>query len=178
MVVSMGYWDAAFQAGEEYETDNVVSLMNEACDEIEAKSERRVRARFAELRMVRDISTQYPSLGALARLASTMGNVEEQDALPQADINDLYTAKSYAFDVFNDAYKFRLFEMELGAVYPVKLHVDSGVAKELKGSLNRWKMDGGEEPYLQIGNDEELVDCFKMLAGARKTCSVIQRLMR
>lgn len=158
-------WDGAFDYEQPGSTDGVAPYFERQCEEIERGSEGRVHARFARLQMAPRMS-----LPALT-------DVVEKNALKQQDINDIYKPSTYAFDVYNDVYKFRVLTMELGAVYPVQVKLDKGIEEDLGELLGDYKYISGKPGEIWIKGDEDLSSFMAMVAGrSSKMHYILKRL--
>lgn len=153
-------WANIFSDGAPNSTDNVIPYFEEQCNNIESSSQRKVHARFERLQMV----PKSTGLAAITAISSIAGAVEtEKDPLPQQDANDFYDPQTYAFDVYNETYKFRVLTIELGATYPIEVKLDKGIAEGL-GEL----LDGYVDPMglcrgIWINDDCDLNNFMKML---------------
>ncbi|WP_322152198.1 hypothetical protein [Paratractidigestivibacter sp.] len=159
----------------------MIPYISNQCKDIEKSSKGRVRARFMPLVMVKR-TTATGAAAAIAAYASASGFAggtvtEEKDLLPQEDINKLYEPRTYAFDLYNDTYKFRVLTMELGAMYPVQVELDPGIADGLGDNLEGYEDMMGMAKGIWIQNDKELSEFIEMLAtSSAKLKHVLRRL--
>ena len=160
-------WDGAFDDDSPRSTSGVSPYFERQCAEVERISGGRVHARFASLQMAPKFS--WPGLPA--------ADMVEKNALDRQDINDFYNPSTYAFDIYNDVYKFRVLTMELGAVYPVRVALDGGIEGDLGKMLGDFTYISDESGDVWIEDDEQLASFMGMVVGlSPKLRCILKRL--
>lgn len=170
-------WDVALELDDVQTTENVVPLMRETCDDLERRTNKKVCARFDELHMVSAIEARYPGFNTMAEMVASLNATIELEGHSRKDASELYEPKTYCYDIYNDDYKFRLFEMELGAIYPIIIRIDEGIVSEKTSELEVWAMHGEKGRY-SLSSDDDLLRCFRVIVTSRKVGYILDQLRR
>lgn len=100
---------------------------------------------------------------------------------PQVDLRDagkMYAKHDYCFEVRTEKYRFRLFALVFGPLYPVTLYVDGGVCEDLSKSNGRFSFDEDGEPRpISVKDDDDLDEVFRELLRSKKLAYICNRLM-
>lgn len=158
-------------------TDEVIPYMEEQCQQIEQACDE-IHARFVPLRTTIKRSANS-SAAVLAAMFAEKAEEVEEEPLPGADANGLYNPSTYVFDIYNEKYKFRVFAMELGAVFPITICLDEGIEAELGEELESFRDLYQEGKRVLIRSDAELRSFIRMLIErSRKLRYILRRLRR
>ena len=103
------------------------------------------------VRLLSVLKSEYPN-----RLA-------ERYKLGNADFKD----KRYGFEIFNEEYKFRIFEISISLEYPVVIILDEGVADYMDIGSNE----------INIESDEHLKQVLKEIFTSKKVKSILAKLL-
>ncbi|MDO4798578.1 MAG: hypothetical protein Q4A01_11245 [Coriobacteriales bacterium] len=80
------------------------------------------------------------------------------------------------FDIYNDAYQFRLRELTYGATYPIEVSMDEGVEEEIIDRLtSKYESQNGQAPW-RLANDDELKECFRLMIASTKSKHILRQL--
>lgn len=172
-------WAEALKAGLDDSTDNIVPLMEEQCRLLEEATGGIVRGRFAEIKLARN-PFFGGQVGSVAAYLSQAAKPTEENVLPQEDIGPSYDKNTYGFDIYNDNYKYRPFEVEFGPVYPASVSVDETIWRESKeefrGCLPFDCLESSGSAF-DVYDDDTLMDCFRIVVKSRKMSYILQQLM-
>ena len=165
----------------EESAENVMEIMREQAQYLRDGTDGKVRAEFHE------ITAEIQNDNGSRELNSSASDKNRME-----DANDLYHVRQYGFDIYNGYYKFRLFSMDLTAVYPIYMDLDDDVMKETVGvfresslrigyrdypEYNNYSEYDSEPPmYLLIKSDDELMKALKILFSSRKVQFILYKL--
>ena len=100
---------------------------------------------------------------------------------PQVDLCDaskMYEKQDYCFEIRTEKYRFRMFTLVFGPLYPATLHVDSGVCEDLAKSNSRFSFDEDGEPRpISVKDDGDLDEVFRALLRSEKLTYICNRLI-
>lgn len=155
-------------------TSRVIELMREQCCYLEAETSGAVRAKFDK---VTDISQWTASVNAIVASSSrVVGAVGGINGLK--DASSLYWKDTYGLNIFNDEYRFRIFEMTLTPLYPVTIWFDEGVLEDTRSEIAAIAGESDPQGRFQISSDDQLMECFQAAVGGKKVQYIIRQMLK
>lgn len=165
-------WDIPTLNHNDNSTENVVILIKEQTDFLKQITNSKVYAKFGK---IKNVGLGH-SIAAIALKTSDREIIEGENTDELEDANSLYKAQRYGFELYNSNYKFRIFELVLSPLYPIKLIADEGVAQEIKE--NCLYTFSSSRNYIEIKSDEELIEYLKIIFTSRKVKFIIQKMLQ
>lgn len=169
-------WEDLFSSNDINTTDSFISIIDSYAQDLEAASRNKVHARFTQIKI-----TESSPLLISQEYAQTVKSVfqnskTEKDQLSQIDANSLYDTHRYAFDIYGDEYKFRVFTADVGPVYPVRVKPDKDICHEVEDDLERFLDSYTDTLNYWINDDEAVHSFFKVIIKSRKMQFMVKRL--
>lgn len=169
-------WEDLFTSNEMNTTDSFISIIDSYARDLESASANKVHARFTQIKI-----TESSPLLISQEYAQTVKSVfqstkTEKDQLSQKDANSLYDTNRYAFDIYGDEYKFRVFTADVGPVYPVRVEPDKDICYEVEDDLERFLDLYTETVNYWINDDDAVRSFFKVIIKSRKMQFMVKRL--
>lgn len=165
-------------------TDGIIDYFAEQGKNLSDASGGKMTGVFAQTSQVNDaLSTTYDISGAVEAVANlaTAANLAAIQKLPELDLrnaDDMYEEHDYCFEIRSDSYRFRLFELRFGPLYPATMRVDDGVYNDLAKSSDRFVLTKEGKPrLLTIRDDNDLNNVFLSLLKSKKLNYICNRLM-
>ena len=157
-------------------TEGAVEFVKEQCRYLNRSTGGKVRGRF--IRTAKHVLA--PSLADIiggsempSRLGEPISETPEDDL---ADANDLYELKRYSFDILSNTYRFRVFDVILGPVYPVAMELDEGIYEEQKADLYlRFSCDD-KRCSLTIEDEGGFAEAFSISIRSKKVRFILRQL--
>lgn len=155
-------WDLTFNKISEKSTENLISIIREQTVTLKNDTNGKIKAKFGEIKDVSIGST----VGRLA-LSLKKEIVEGEDTASLKNGNADFKDKRYGFEIFNEEYKFRIFEISISLEYPVVIILDEGVADYMDIGSNE----------INIESDEHLKQVLKEIFTSKKVKSILAKLL-
>ena len=156
-------------------TDNIRPILEEQAGYLESGTNGKVQADFCEIEAIpadligpsRTFSIASPS------------KAEGDDGKGVFDANDLYKTQCYGFDISNDFYRFRIFEMNLSPLYPVSMFFDEGVLEDSEEMLSKQSIKRGKlsNQYI-ICSDQDFIASLSAAFTSKKVRYIIGKLLK
>lgn len=112
-------------------TDRIVEVMNDQCKYLYDYIQGKVFALFdvikregALLSVIKTMSEVSKYVSKNATIQDTVGEVTINELI---DASDIYCEKEYAFEIYTDTYRYRLFSLKMASIYPVKMKIEEVV---------------------------------------------------
>lgn len=178
MQTEENYWDKLFENGSGKSTDNVIDYFNSQARQLAQASNGKVTAILD--RMI-NLDRDNDRLANMTMALQAVVNCSEVGSMIKPrlkDANELYCDGSYAFEIRSNSYRFRLFEFELGALYPLNIALDEGIFNELDSSIKqRFAVNDADSTYtLAVESDDDLDILFKAILNTRKVAFLVKKL--
>lgn len=93
--------------------------------------------------------------------------IEDQALIGKADINDWFKTTRYRFSLYNETYKFRVFDLIYSREYPITLQIDEGIRTERKLGKN-----------VEIDSDRDLEEILENILSSKKVLNIIRIMMK
>ena len=163
-------------------TDNIHKIMNEQCGYLYKDTHGKVFAIFGEIKldgslyaMARAMSNMFRGVSGLTGVQETVAEVSTKELI---DANGMYFDKSYGFEICTEKYRFRLFELRMTPIYPIKIIVDEGICKNIGNVLSRIAIPTEKNNCFKIVNEEVFCDVLQKILQDQKVRYIISELQR
>lgn len=102
-------------------------------------------------------------------LKSMKGAIPETDRCLEGkkDINTLYRPTTYKFEVFDDTYKFKVFEIHDKKLFPIHIYCDYDILSEIS-----------EDNPININSNARLEEVVGKIFASKKMQSVLSNMMK
>ena len=163
-------WGSLKLPKENQEESKAKILLEEQAVLLEEKTEGRIKAIYSPLVFLPS-DADILSQGITAALGGAVINREEKvdDVLiDKIDANDMYSFKSFKFEIYNDTYKFRVFTVKDRVFLPITIKVDEGIAEELS-------LFSGDT--INIASNSELESTVSSIFSSKKLMNIIRKMM-
>lgn len=169
-------WEDLFTSNDINTTDSFITIIDSYAQDLESASSNKVHARFTQIKITESSPLQISQEYAQTVKSVIQGTKTEKDQLSQKDANSLYDTNRYAFDIYGDEYKFRVFTADVGPVYPVHVKPDKDICHEVEDDLERFLDLYTESLNYWINDDEAVHSFFKVIIKSRKMQFMVKRL--
>lgn len=169
-------WEDLFTSNEIITTDTFISIVDSYARDLEAASSNKVHARFTQIKFTESSPLLIPQEYAQTVKSVFQNATTEKDQLSQIDANSLYDTNRYAFDIYGNEYKFRVFTADVGPAYPVRVKPDKDICHEVEDDLERFLDLYTETLNYWINDDEAVHSFFKVIIKSRKMQLMVKRL--
>lgn len=166
-------WSISTNEEDENLTTNIKDVLQQESAYLKLATQGKV---FGKFRVIK--KTQ--SVEGIASLMSTVfaaPEIEDEDTKGLLNADELYVEKNYCYEIYNKSYKFRLFEMVMPPIYPIRLIPDEGIwedeQSDLKDSVSTFNDKKNE---LQIESDSMLMDVLRVIFQSKKVRFIIRRM--
>lgn len=151
-------------------TSNIVEIMRQQGKYLKEGTNGKVFGKFNHIKNL------AAGMQALSRAVS-FEVVDDPETSNLDDANKLYGAKKYGFEIYNNTYKFRVFEMLLTPVYPVNISLDEGIVEDTQHELiNSYIEKLPEANQFSVKSDDEFLTFLRIVFSSKKVRYIIQRL--
>lgn len=152
-------------------TENVMEIMKQQAQYLKEGTNGKVMGKFSR---IKNIMTNIAGLAAA--LSSEVTDDNEINNL--SDANNLYRNQKYGFEIYNQTYKFRIFEMSLSPLYPISVMIDEGVLEDTQESLSYCTEKGSTNTTCIVRSDKELLECLKIVFSSKKVKYILYKLQQ
>lgn len=153
-------------------TSNVKSLMLEQCHYLEEETSGVVKARFERMKSFEALK------GALVAVSHFGSSLPDLDGAQRTDANELYSKPLYGFEIYTDSYKFKIMEVTLSPMYPIKIRFDGGVLEDTRDSFPSTVQCVDDGSSFLVSDDDELMDCFAAVVAGKKVRYILMRMIK
>lgn len=151
-------------------TENIKLIMKDQASYLKEKTHGNVRLKFMQIKNVYSTAATY-SLMTANKISQYFDNGQNTERLK--DANELYDSKSFGCEIYNDTYRFRLFEMDLRPLYPIFINIDEGIVEDIE---KYYLSEEFISNTIQIDSDEDYIKLLKLIFGSRKLAFILDRL--
>ncbi len=152
-------------------TENVMVIMKQQAQYLKENTNGKVMGKFSRIKNI-----MVNIAGLAATLSSEITDDNEINNL--SDANNLYKSQKYGFEIYNQTYKFRIFEMSLSPLYPISVMIDEGVLEDTQESLSNCIEKGSTNTAFIIRSDNELLECLKIVFSSKKVKYILYKLQQ
>lgn len=151
---------------DDVEINNSIEILREQARLLEKKTDRKVRATFSLVQYApTDDSNSVPA-AIVPRKPTKETEILEPTLSTKRDANTLYSSAKYKFEIYNFAYRFRVFTLDNTTFFPAYVNLDEGIANELrKGTFN------------VIESNQDLIDLITLVFKSRKLRNIIGKML-
>lgn len=172
------YWNKLFENKSDKSTDNVIEYFNSQANQLAQASNGKVTA-ILDRRI--NLDRDNDRLANMAMTLQAVIDCSEASSVIKPrlkDANELYSNGSYAFEIRSNSYRFRLFEFDLDALYPLNIALDEGIFNELDSSIKqRFAANDEDSIYtLAVESDDDLDILFQAIINTRKVAFLVKKL--
>lgn len=160
-------------------TENIILLMNAQCNYLSMDTEGKVFAVFGEIKKDGVISAMLQTLAYVTNSVSgVMGNQETIDGLSTEhliDAKSMYFEKTFGFEICDEKYRYRAFELKMTPVYPVEMRIDEDIYKHIRTEIDDY-VSQGDSCSIIVENDENFKQVIKRIFSDQKVRYIISEL--
>ncbi len=167
------FWDVPETTEILNSTDNIHEMMKAQTQYLKKGTSGRV---FGKFHKIKKISSLHVMGAILSSMKLETLNDEEIDGLQ--DMNELYKQTKYGFEIYNSEYKFRVFELLISPIYPVRIIVDEDIKNELESELTCYLHKNQNVSWIEAENDNEFANLLKLIFTSRKVKFILQKMMQ
>ena len=167
-------WDIPSDNEDLNSTDNIYDIMRDQSQYLKKNTNGRIFGKFSKIKKVNPLST----MGIVLNAFSTKEILQNDDSNSLLDANELYSNQKYGFEIYNDSYKFRVFEMIISPVYPAHIIIDEGIIENIEDSILSYSEKGKEANHYIIGSDDDLIGCLRLIFSSKKVKYILFKLQQ
>lgn len=82
----------------------------------------------------------------------------------------------YGFEICTEKYRFRLFELRITPLYPIRISIDEGICKNIEEAISQIAIPMEKSNYFQINNEEIFCKILQMILQDKKVRYIITKL--
>lgn len=101
---------------------------------------------------------------------------QESQLDQRLDANKLYQTKKYVFEIINETYRFELFRIEIGPLFPIIMNIDEGVYKDIQQLLSNFKKPAELSHSITIDSQQNLEIAFYTIQKSKKLKYIVMEL--
>ena len=169
----MSIWDFSKFESIEDSSQFVKELIQAEVDSFNSYTNRKVIAEFGEIhssnqtvRNAKAIIDAISETGVIYNNSSTLKNA-----------NKLYSSELYGFEIHDNNYKFRVFEIKISVSFPMEIILDSDIYEEDSIKMIRaGAVDAGNNKIF-VGTKDLLVKVLGYILNNRKVIYIISRML-
>lgn len=158
-------------------TENISAIMKQQAAYLKEKSQGKVFLRFGHIKEVSSFAALEAgiiNLSAVTRIQASSEYIDNSNIDELKDANELYSQKRFGCEIYNQMYRFRLFEMNFSPLYPIDVCIDEGIVSNIKG---QYLTEAFGEDTLQVNDDNEFIELLKSVFSSKKVAYILTRLM-
>lgn len=163
-------------------TDNIHKIMKEQCEYLSQYTNGEVFAVFDEMKIADVMLSKSQYKDNLEKLLVNMTRINENNVKSFTtnliDINNVYSEEHYEFQICTDEYRFRVFELIMTPVYPIKMIIDEGICKNIGSILSKIAETMEEPNYYEIRDEDIFCNVLKNILHDRKVMFIIRELQK
>lgn len=166
-------------------TANIHSIMNEQCMALKERTHNSVLAVFdiKKIEVINPLNSMAlsnitPLIEALEPYSTvkkeSIGNIKF-DSLENAD--SFYNVKEYGFAIYNNDYKFKVFDIKISPVYPVEMLIDEGILKNISDEICNYADYNEKNNCLKIQCESDFCSVLRMILQDKKLHFIIREMI-
>lgn len=163
-------------------TDNIHKIMAEQCNYLFQFTQGKIFAVFDEIKnddsiltIAKYMSTMIKGISGITVSQETVAELSTKNLI---DANEMYFDKRYGFEICTEKYRFRLFELRITPIYPVKIIVDEGICKNIGNTLSRISIPLEKANQFKINNEETFCNVLQAILQDKKVHYIIAELQK
>jgi len=172
----MEIWDFSLIDSARDNTESLRKKIEEEAAKLTQHTKGKVCAEFA-------VIYRYRTLTAVSEALSEITKPVESTAYPHSndlqDASSLYQVLNYGFEIHNDVYKYRLFEIRIAPDYPIEMWIDSDIFRDEINEFREMDLVEIQENrnMIVVSNEADFLVCFRLIVNNRKVVHIISRMM-
>ena len=117
---------------ENIKTSNIVELLQSQCEHFNKQHNNLIEAKMVEMQYYQSVMSNLAQAFA-SNIMLTSGRYEysDEEIKEKENINNLLKDLYYSFVIYNKKYRFNILYISIYPYYPMKIELDSDIAKEL-----------------------------------------------
>lgn len=163
-------------------TDSIHTIMETQCKYLSQLTQNKVCAIFGEVKaggsFIKSLSCVVDALKFVTGKTALKETVGELSTDELIDANGMYFETKYAFEVYTNTYKLRLFELIMTPTYPIDIIVDEGINNDISNRLSDLENADNKNNCYRIYRENEFCRIIKMVFQNRKVQYIINELVR
>ena len=163
-------------------TDNIHKIMAEQCNYLFQFTQGKIFAVFGEIKnddsiytIAKSMSIMFKGVSGIPGSQETVAGLSTKNLI---DANEMYFDKRYGFEICTEKYRFRLFELRITPIYPVKIIVDEGICKNIGNTLARISIPMEKANQFKINNEETFCNVLQAILQDKKVHYIIGELQK
>lgn len=159
--------NSVFDSETPVDESKAVVLLQEQARLLKTKTNGLVKATFSKLTGTTILDT--PEAAELLRGIKrfVLAPEKDEELKGKSDIGDQYKPQTYKFEIYNDVYRFRVFELVDKRLYPIYIICDPDIAIGMH-----------RDETIEIESSKELEDIVRQIINSKKVKSVISKMMQ
>lgn len=157
--------DWTLEQNSKVEESNAVALFREQARMLGIKTKNRVRASFAKTGKIQIPEGLETFVEGTKAIVNAMAKTEDE-LEGKEDIGLQYFATGYRFEIYNNDYRFRVFELIDKTLFPITIICDSDIADQI-----------GNGSEISIRSNKELEKVASEILNSVKVKSVINKMI-
>lgn len=164
------------------QTDGLIPYLNEQGKNLSLKTNGKVTGRVLtghyEKNGFESIKDFRESLIVASQITAMRNYVyDEQDSIEREDVSSLYELNKCLFEIISDNYKYTVFRIMFGPVYPITIFLDEDIAKEGNLSMKLFENSESEGQY-SIASFKDMKEFLRVVFNSRKVKYIVSQLMQ
>lgn len=182
MTSKINLWEKALNADIDKETtDPIVPFFRTQAEQLRSASNGKIGAVFEKTTVIdKEISHTLDYSAALEAALTMPTNLLQGKTTPKVDLknaNSLYENTAYSFEIRNNTYRFRMFELTIGPLFPVKMLVDEGIYEDTQTQLANYSQPTDTNSCNVLIFDYESIEkTFEELLTSKKVKYILHKL--
>lgn len=175
------YWGDLLKETVE-KTDNIITIMEEQRQFLSEATQNKVSAVFDVVDKKNELieSILKPILDVTASKCGTFPVLRDKEKVGEISIEDRFDAsgmfyrKHYAFELYTNTYRYRLFDLMLTPSYPIEITIDDGISDDIGKYLDKYKVS---KSCYNINSEEDFRNVLKYILQNRRVKYIIRQMM-
>ena len=162
------------------ETASIYTIMTTQCQFLRKLTHDMVFAVFGEIKQ------DVPLAATLTQMLDSIKSpnlpnlktesVGEEKTGSLTDASNMFYETEYAFEIFTNTYKFRLFKIIMTPSYPIDIFIDDGILNSIYNELNKFEKNKNKPNSYKIYSEDEFCHIIKLIFHDRKVRYIIKKL--
>lgn len=176
-------WGTNFFSEELVEsTDNIRTIMDKQSKYLSDFTQEKVFAIFDVMNKsgapITFMETLKNAIKGVDNLSVVQESVENFSSEGLIDATDIYSEKTYVFEIYTDSYRYRLFTMEMPPVYPVTMMIEEGVFGHIRSKLIRMGVHLDKNNSAVINDEETFTNVLGLVLQDKKVRYIVSELKK
>lgn len=176
------YWGDLLQETVE-KTDNIIMIMEEQCRSLSEITQNKVSAVFDVVDKKNELieSILKPILDVTVSKCGTFPVLQDKEKVGGIAIEDRFDAsgmfyrKHYAFELYTNTYRYRLFDLMLTPSYPIEITIDDGISDDIGKYLEKYKVS---KNCFSINSEVDFRNVLKYILQNRRVKYIVNQMIK